>query len=104
MEDLILRAATYTPKDLEELVAKLSEPLRAPLGKLLQRNPDERHQTAEGLEADLRAHMDRLGSYGAKEASAEIRQVLTEAGEQLVGLEGSIPRQRQRSQDDITTG
>ncbi|MDY7229753.1 serine/threonine protein kinase [Hyalangium rubrum] len=105
VEDLIVRAATYTPKDLERLVAKLSEPLRAPLRKLLQRNPTERYQTAEELEADLRAHLDRLGSYGAKEAAAEIGKVLTEVGEQLVGLEGcASPPRRQRSQDDITTG
>lgn len=104
VEDLILRAATYTPQELEQLVAQLSAPLRAPLRKLLQRTPDERHQTAEDLEADLRAHLDRLGSYGAKEAAAEIGKILTEAGEQLVGLEGGFPPpRRRRSQDDITT-
>lgn len=105
VEDLIVRAATYTPKDLEQLVAKLSEPVRAPLRKLLQRGPAERYQTAEELEADLRAHLDRVGSYGAKEAAEEIGKVLTEAGERLVGLEGgSPPSRRQRSQDGISTG
>jgi serine/threonine-protein kinase len=104
VEALILRAATYTPQDLEQLVAKVSEPLRAPLSKLLQRNPAERYQTAEELEAAFRAHLDRLGSYGAKDASAEISKVLTEAGEQLVGLEGGFPPpRRRRSQVDIST-
>jgi serine/threonine protein kinase len=104
VEDLILRAATYTPQDLEQLVAKLSEPLRLPLRKLLQRNPAERYQTAEELEADLRAHLDRLGSYGAKEAAEEISRILMEAGEHLIGLDGSTPPpRRQRSQDDIST-
>ena len=51
VEALIFRAATYTPKDLEQFVEQLSTPLRAPLRKLLQRNPDERHQTAAELEA-----------------------------------------------------
>jgi serine/threonine protein kinase len=104
MEALILRAATYTPQDLEQLVAKFAEPLRAPFRKLLQRNPDERHQTAAEVEADFRAHLDRLGSYGAKDAAAEIGKILTEAGEQLAGLEGGFPPpRRRRSQDDIST-
>jgi serine/threonine protein kinase len=102
VEALILRAATYTPQDLEQMVAKVSEPLRAPLRKLLQRNPAERYQTAAELEADLHAHLDRLGFYGAKEAAAEIGKVLTEA--ELVGLDGGLPPpRRRRSQDDITT-
>lgn len=101
---LISRAATYTPKELEQFVEKLTAPLRAPLRKMLQRNPAERYQTAEELEADLRAHLDRLGSYGAKEAAEEIGKVLTEAGEHLIELEGGIPSpRRHRSQDDIST-
>jgi serine/threonine protein kinase len=103
VEDLILRAATYTPQDLDQLVTKLAEPLRMPLRKILQRNPADRHQTAEELEADLRAHLDGLGSYGAHAAAEEIGRVLTEAGEHLVGLDSVSPGSRQRSQDSITT-
>jgi serine/threonine protein kinase len=104
VEDLIVRAATYTARDVELLVKKLSAPLRQPLQRLLQRNPAERHQTAAELEADLRAHLDRLGAYGAKEAAGEIGQVLTRAGEHLLGLEGgSLAEHRQRSRDDIST-
>jgi serine/threonine protein kinase len=104
VEDLILRAATYTSQDVEQLVAKLNEPLKQPLSQLLQRNPAARHQTAAELEAEFRARLDRFGAYGAKQAAAEIDQVLTAAGAQLVGWEGgSLPEHRQRSRDDIST-
>jgi serine/threonine protein kinase len=104
VEDLILRAATYTSQDLAHLVTKLPAPLRQPLSRLLQRNPAERQQTAAELEAELRACLDRLGAYGAKEAAEEIDRVLTVAGAQLVGLEGgSLPEPRQRSRDNIST-
>jgi eukaryotic-like serine/threonine-protein kinase len=104
VEALILRAATYTPKDLDQLVAKLDEPLKLPLRRLLQRNSVDRHQTAEELEADLRASLDRLGAYSQKEAAEETVRVLLEAGKHLVGLESSIPRSRRlRPQDQIST-
>lgn len=104
VEALILRAATYTPQDVALLVARLTEPLKQPLHKVLQPHPEERQQTAAELEAELRAHLDRLGAYGAKEAAAELDQVLTAAGARLVGLEGvSWPGPRRRSADDIST-
>jgi serine/threonine protein kinase len=104
VEQLILRAATYTSRDVEHLAATLPHPLKQPLHKLLQRNPAERHQTAAELEAELRAHLDRLGTYGPKEAAEEISHVLTAAGEQLVGLVGgSVLERRQRSRDENST-
>ena len=104
VEELILRAATYTPQDVAQWAAKLSGPLTQPLSRLLQRDPTERQQTAAELEAELRACLDRLGAYGAKEAAVELDQVLTAAGAQLVRLEGGgLPPPPQRSQDDIST-
>jgi serine/threonine protein kinase len=104
VEDLILRAATYTSQDVAQWAAKLSAPLTQPLSRLLQRDPAERQQTAAELEAELRACLDRLGLYGAKEAAAEIDRVLTAAGAQLVRVEsGWLPEPRQRSRDDIST-
>jgi serine/threonine-protein kinase len=104
VEELILRAATYTPRDVEHLCAKLSSPLRPSLNKVLQRNPGQRHHTAAELEAELRAQLNRLGAYGAREAAQELGQVLAQAGEQLLRLEGNgSPVQRRGSPDDVST-
>jgi serine/threonine protein kinase len=73
-EDCILRAATFAPQDVEELTRRLAHPLRSIVRRLLQRKPQERYQTAGELEADLRAALG--GSYGLKQALAEVRSSL----------------------------
>jgi len=71
---------------------------------------EEAIQTAKeaGLEGELveemRAQLNRLGAYGATEAAQELGQVLAQAGEQLLRLEGNgSPVQRRRSPDDVST-
>ena len=44
-EEVIWRAATYTPEDVEAVTAGLPDTLRVPLCKLLQRSPAARYQT-----------------------------------------------------------
>jgi eukaryotic-like serine/threonine-protein kinase len=64
---------------MEEMTAKLSEPLRGLVRKLLQREPAERYATAQEAELALRASLDWLGAYGAEEAAAELSQQLAAA-------------------------
>jgi hypothetical protein len=101
LEEIILRAATYTPQDVEEVTAGLPDTLRVPLCKLLQRSPADRYQTAGELEAHLRGWLGE--TFGAKEAGAELKAVSDEAGERMADLELPRPRARGRSQDEITT-
>jgi serine/threonine protein kinase len=101
IEEIIWRAATYTPQDVEEAMAGLPEPLRVPLCKLLQRSPAARYQTAGALEADLRGWLGE--TFGAKEAGAELKAVSDEAGERMANMELPHPRARGRSQHELTT-
>jgi serine/threonine-protein kinase len=79
-EDCILRAATFTPREVEECTQALFPPLRAAIRALLQRKPEDRYSSAAALEADLRAGLASLGApYGAAEARGEIRTSLEEA-------------------------
>lgn len=79
-DDLILRAATYGPAELEAVTRPLSEPLRDILRRLLQREPSARPASAAELEAELRACLAaRDAKYGATEAAEEIRGSLTVA-------------------------
>jgi eukaryotic-like serine/threonine-protein kinase len=79
-EDCILRAATFSPHDVEELTAPIAPPLRFVLLRLLQREPEDRYPSAAALEADLRAGLAALGaSYGAAEALEEGRASREEA-------------------------
>ena len=70
-EDCILRAATFVPEDVEEMTRGLAPPLRSIVRKLIQRNPEERYQTAAELEADLRAGLG--GGYGPTQALEEVQ-------------------------------
>jgi serine/threonine protein kinase len=80
VDDLILRAATYSPEEVAWLTGRLTEPLRGILQRLLQRDPAARYATAAELEADLRACLAASGQgYGAAEAATEARGSLTEA-------------------------
>lgn len=101
VEEIIMRATTYTPEDVEAVTAGLPDALRVPLCRLLQRSPSARYPTAGELEADLKRWLG--GAYGAKEASAELKAVADEAGEHRVDEGLPHPRPRARSQDRITT-
>jgi serine/threonine protein kinase len=101
MEEIIWRAATYTPEDVNAVTARLPDTLRVPLCKLLQRSPSARYQTAGELEGDLRRWLGE--TFGAKEAAAELAAVAEEAGEHMVDLGFRRSRGRQRPQDDIST-
>ncbi|HYH97997.1 protein kinase domain-containing protein, partial [Hyalangium sp.] len=72
-EDCILRAATFTSQDVDEITEPLAQPLRSIVRRLLQREPVDRYQSAAELEADLREGLSSLGvPYGANEALEEI--------------------------------
>lgn len=101
VEEIIMRAATYTPEDVEAVTAGLPDTLRVPLCRLLQRSPAARYQTAGELEVDLRRWLG--DTFGAKEASAELKAVADEAGEHMVDLGLPRPRPRAHTQDTITT-
>ena len=79
-EDCILRAATFTREDVDEITEPLAQPLRSIVRRLIQRNPEDRYQSAADVEADLRAGLAALGApYGAKEALYEVQLSLTGA-------------------------
>jgi serine/threonine protein kinase len=101
MEEIIMRAATYTPEDVEAVTAGLPDTLRVPLCKLLQRSPAARYQSAQELEADLRRWLG--DTFGAKKAGAELKAVADEAGDRMVDLGLPHPRPRPRTQDTNTT-
>lgn len=93
-EDCILRAATFTPRDVEELTQPLAPPLRSILRGLLQRKPGDRYPSAAALEAELRAGLAASGTpYGAPDALEEVlhslmgarlsREVAAPTGEDL---------------------
>jgi hypothetical protein len=79
-EDCILRAATFTREEVDEITQPLVHPLRAIVHRLIQRNPEDRYQSAAEVEADLRAGLAALGApYGPKEALDEVLISLTGA-------------------------
>jgi hypothetical protein len=79
-EDCILRAATFTRQDVDEITEPLAHPLRSIIHKLIQRNPEDRYQSAADVEADLLAGLASLGvPYGPKEALEEVLISLTGA-------------------------
>ncbi|WP_224363608.1 serine/threonine-protein kinase [Hyalangium versicolor] len=108
VDELILRAATYRPEELERVLQPVSEPLRDILRRLLQREPSARPSTAAELEVELRACLAARGSvYGAAEAAAEVRTSLAAASssqEHVTATEpGVFPECIPLSADDITT-
>ncbi|HLL48338.1 MAG TPA: serine/threonine-protein kinase [Longimicrobiaceae bacterium] len=73
-EDCILRAATFTREEVDEITEPLAHPLRSIVRKLIQRNPEDRYQSAAEVAADLRAGLAALGApYGPKEALNEVQ-------------------------------
>jgi serine/threonine-protein kinase len=76
VDDYILRAATYTAQEVEELTEDVFPPLRSILRTLLQRRPQDRYPSAAALEDDLRKGLAALGApYGAPEALAELQRI-----------------------------
>jgi serine/threonine protein kinase len=72
-EDCIVRAATFTPQDVDEITEPLAHPLRSIIRRLLQRNPEDRYKSAAALESDLRDGLASLAvPYGATEALEEV--------------------------------
>lgn len=100
-EELVTRAATFVPEDVEAMVAGLSPALRRILHGLLRREPAERYTAALDVELEMRQRLRELGEYGGASAVRDIRQALMEAGERL-GEEGLLPGAG-FSQDDVTT-
>ncbi|WP_224364453.1 hypothetical protein [Hyalangium versicolor] len=80
VDDYILRAATYTAQEVEELTEDVFPPLRSILRTLLQRRPEDRYPSAAVLEDELRKGLAALGTpYGAAEAIAEVRRISSAA-------------------------
>jgi serine/threonine-protein kinase len=106
-EDCILRAATFTPQEVEEISQSVLAPLRAAIRALLQRRPEDRYASAVALEADLRAGLASLGvPYRAAEAIREIRASLEEASVSRDELGPTSDDQlppRLLTEDDFTT-
>ncbi|QSQ23733.1 hypothetical protein JY651_01735 [Pyxidicoccus parkwayensis] len=100
-EDRILRAATFTPEDVDAATQKLSAPTRAIFRKLLQRNPAERYASALALQEDMTKVLQERGNYDGTKAAQEIRRALQRAGEALAADEDGA--ESAFSQDDITT-
>ncbi|WP_338865867.1 serine/threonine-protein kinase [Myxococcus stipitatus] len=74
------RMACFSPRHVEQVTASLSSSLRAILSRLLQREPEERFQTALELRDALRAVLVGRGyGYGPPEAAREAAQVRQEA-------------------------
>jgi len=106
-EDCILRAATLSPRDVDELTQPLAHPLRSIVRKLLQRKPEDRYPSAAALEADLREGLAALGApYGAPEALEEVLSSLTGASMKRGVLgptsEGPLPPAMATEADIIT--
>jgi serine/threonine protein kinase len=79
-EECILRAAAFTPREVEELTQPLAPPLRSIVRGLLQRKPEDRYPSAAALEVDLRKGLAELGApYGAPEALEEVLESLAGA-------------------------
>jgi len=66
-EDCILRAATFTREEVDELTQPLAHPLRSIVRRLIQRNPEDRYQLAADVEADL--GLPRFSGHGVYAAN-----------------------------------
>ncbi|MFP2934064.1 serine/threonine protein kinase [Pyxidicoccus sp. 3LG] len=100
-EDTILRAATFTPADVDAATQGLSEPTRAIFRKLLRREPAERYASALELQEDLSNVLRERGGYSAKNAADAIQAALRRAGEAMADdVDGA---QSAFCQDHITT-
>jgi len=100
-EETILRAATFTPADVEAATQGLSEPTRAVFRKLLRRAPAERYPSALALQEDLSNVLRERGGYSARHAADEIQAALRRAGKALAADEDGP--QSAFCEDNITT-
>ncbi len=106
-EDCILRAATFTRKEVDAITEPLAHPLRSIVRRLIQRNPEDRYQSAGDVEADLRAGLASLGApYGPTEALDEVLFSLEGASmnQRVIGPtnEGQLPPDMVTEEDIIT--
>lgn len=97
--EVIHRAATFTPEDVDAATEALPSVLRMPLRKLLQRSPDARYQTAGELEAELRASLG--DTFGIDEAAAEVMEIVRETDKLMEEID--LPGTRRRSVYEVTT-
>jgi serine/threonine protein kinase len=81
--ETLLRAATFTPADVEAATQPLSEPTRAVFRKLLRRNPADRYTSALVLEDELTKALRAHGRYTARMAAREIQAALQGIGRVL---------------------
>jgi hypothetical protein len=100
-EETILRAATFTPADVEAATQGLSEPTRAVFRRLLRRAPAERYPSALALQEDLSNVLRERGGYSARHAADEIQAALRRAGKALAADEDGP--QSAFCEDNITT-
>ncbi|MBZ4413731.1 serine/threonine-protein kinase [Myxococcus faecalis] len=100
-EDTVLRAATFTPADVDAATKGLSESTRAVFRKLLGRDPAERYPSALELQEGLSNVLRERGGYSAKNAADAIQAALRRAGEAMARDEDGA--RSAFCQDDITT-
>jgi serine/threonine-protein kinase len=80
VDNYILRAATYTAHEVEQLTEGVFLPLRPIHRTLLQRRPEDRYPSAAVLEDEPRKGLAALGvPSGATEAVAEVRHMSSRA-------------------------
>ena len=103
VQDAIWRAATYTQADLDALLEPLPQVLRVILNRLLQRSPAARYQSAHELVADLHRWQGEGNLFGPKEAEAELKDLMQQAGEVLAELDIRPSRNATTPQDQIST-
>jgi serine/threonine protein kinase len=101
-------AATFTQADVERTATTLEAPLKALVGRLLQRAPEERFQTAQEVEDAFRARLAVVGPYDGAAALAEVEKAVADAGQALVAQELtagllSPPSSRGGSRGETTT-
>ncbi|WP_225412753.1 serine/threonine-protein kinase [Stigmatella hybrida] len=84
------RASRLHARDVEKVMAAVSEPLRAVALRALRVDPAERHATAAAMRDALRAFLSATGRpYGPSEAVEEIREVISMASQARGEMETS---------------
>jgi eukaryotic-like serine/threonine-protein kinase len=83
LETLANRVLHFGPDEVERAAKELPVPLRKVVARALRPNPAERYQSADDMRYDLRSflHARQGRPYGAKEAEAELSDILKEASD-----------------------
>lgn len=82
LETLAHRVLHFGAEDVLKVADEIAPPLRRIVSKALRINPNERYQTADTLREELRAYLRDLPQpYGAKEAEAELAELLKQASD-----------------------